>query len=110
VWHGKLNGKTDTSILASHGSNGSMLRVMQTSKWLELVLRLDLFWQVKSCGWYQLATSAACMLDLLLLLLLLLLLCMQGDQVFFHRTLEKWNDVRSMPPIMDAVTGPVPNW
>ncbi|KAF6262935.1 mannosyltransferase putative-domain-containing protein [Scenedesmus sp. NREL 46B-D3] len=33
-----------------------------------------------------------------------------GDQVFFHRTMEKWNDVRSMPPIMDGITGPLPNW
>jgi hypothetical protein len=35
---------------------------------------------------------------------------LQGDQVFFHRTLEKWNDVRNMPAIMDAITGPLPNW
>eukprot|EP00879_Flechtneria_rotunda_P011098 GHRR01011595.1.p1 GENE.GHRR01011595.1~~GHRR01011595.1.p1 ORF type:complete len:715 (+),score=197.61 GHRR01011595.1:822-2966(+) len=33
-----------------------------------------------------------------------------GEPVFFHRTLEKWMDVRQPPALMDVMTGPVPNW
>lgn len=32
-----------------------------------------------------------------------------GQPTFFHRTFEKWNDVRKLPQFVDVVSGPLPN-